>query len=379
MEKVRVGVIGTGFGTAVQIPGFQYVPETEVIAVCSARRERAEAAAQRFHIPHAFTDYREMLHLPDLDLVSIVTPPVLHHEMTLAALEAGKHVLCEKPLAMNVAQAQEMYDRAQTAGVVHMVTHEFRYSPTRAYTKELIDSGYLGALRQVQITLFIGPPSAQPRPWNWLADAAQGGGILGGLGSHYIDALRHWFGEITAVSGRMRVLEPERIDPETGAVRHADADDTFSFMARFANGGEAVMTASTAVRVGYGARIEIYGSEGTIVLDQGYGFNPPIQGKVLGYRYGEGGAQGRAFLQELPVPSRYKPFELDSDDRLLPFVLLVRELVRGIREGAAVTPNLDDGLRCQHVLDAIRESSATGRWVTVPPLGVQHATPPDTA
>src|SRR5688572_16895946 len=130
-RKIRVGVIGTGFGTIVHIPGFQSCADTEVVAVCSARKERAEEAAARFGISHAFTDYREMVKMADLDVVSITTPPYEHYPMAMAALDAGKHVFCEKPMALNVKECREMLAKAEAKGLVHMIVHEFRFTPQR--------------------------------------------------------------------------------------------------------------------------------------------------------------------------------------------------------------------------------------------------------
>ena len=196
-SNLRVGVVGVGFVTIVQIPGFQ-AENIEVVAVCSRRIERAQEAAQQIGIPHAYSDYQDMLRLEGLDAVSIVTPPALHHSMAIAALEAGKHVLCEKPFALNKNQAWEMYDLSQRTGLTSMITHEFRWAPQRAYIKELLDQGYLGRLNLAGLRLFFGPRDAvRARPATWALDADLGGGFLYALGSHYIDALRHWFGEIT--------------------------------------------------------------------------------------------------------------------------------------------------------------------------------------
>src|SRR5262245_642038 len=110
MQKIRIGFIGTGFARLIQIPAFQMFPEVEVVSVASGSLENAEKAARDFNIPHFTADWRETVSRDDIDLVSIVTPPYLHHEMTLAALEAGKHVLCEKPTAMNAVEARSMMD-----------------------------------------------------------------------------------------------------------------------------------------------------------------------------------------------------------------------------------------------------------------------------
>src|SRR5688572_17903332 len=144
-RPLRIGVAGVGFGSAVHIPAFQS-EGLDVVAVCSRRAERAEETAQRFGIERTFTDYDEMLQLDGLDAVSIATPPALHHEMSLAALRAGKHVICEKPFALNTAQALEMRQAAAASGLTAMIAHEFRYASARMRVKELLDEGYIGDL-----------------------------------------------------------------------------------------------------------------------------------------------------------------------------------------------------------------------------------------
>src|SRR3712207_6113047 len=137
-DTIRVGIIGSGFGQSAMIPGFRLTPGAEVVALTSGRRERAEAAAREHNIPHAFDDYREMLDKVELDLVAVVTPVYLHYPMTMDALDRGIHVLCEKPMAMDLAQAKAMYAKAQDQGVVHMIDHELRFNPTRRRLQELL-------------------------------------------------------------------------------------------------------------------------------------------------------------------------------------------------------------------------------------------------
>lgn len=356
-SNLRVGVVGVGFGTIVQIPGFQ-AENIEVVAVCSRRIERAQEAAQQFGIPHAFSDYQDMLRLEGLDAVSIVTPPALHHSMAIAALEAGKHVLCEKPFALNKNQAWEMYDLSQRTGLTSMITHEFRWAPQRAYIKELLDQGYLGRLNLAGLRLFFGPRDAvRARPATWALDADLGGGFLYALGSHYIDALRHWFGEITKVSGSVWTYYPDRVD-ETEQTIKATADDTFHFTLEFQNGGHASMHASSIAPFGGGAKIELFGTDGTLSSPQ-IGVNPPPDGVVLGAKV------GHEVLKELPMPDRFQPFLDERDGRSLPFRLLVREFARGVDGGISPSPNFYDGFRCQQVLDAVLESSRTNSQVSI--------------
>jgi len=200
-QPVRIAVIGTSFASSVQIPGFQLLPGVEVVAVASGRPGRAAETAERFGIPNAFDDWRAMLDEVECDLVSIVTPPYLHHEMTLATIERGRHVFCEKPFASNVAQGVEMVRAAERSGLVHGVDHEFRYRPARARLKELIEAGHLGQPRVIRWGWLLGM-LAEPksRAWNWWSERSKDGGIFGALGSHLIDSLLWWFGDITEVT-----------------------------------------------------------------------------------------------------------------------------------------------------------------------------------
>ncbi len=352
-DVVRVGVIGTGFGAEVQIPGFQTRPETEVIAVCSGRMERARETAQRFGISNAFDDYRELLKLPDLDLVSVVAPPYLHYPMTMAALEAGKHILCEKPMAMNITEARQMLRAAETRGLIHMIDHEFRFQPGRALMKELIDEGYLGEVFNIQITMFRGSRGdiAGRAPWGWLSQREKGGGFMGAVGSHYIDSLRWWFGDIAAVCGDLKTFVKQRKAANSGEMLPVDTEDAYAFLVRFQSGALGVVHTSTVARFGPGARVEAYGSEGTLVL--------PDDDRLLGGKKGTGG------LEEIPIPEHLRPDPAFEGLRF-PFLRLVEVLAKGIREKTPVAPSFADGVKVQEVMDALLMSSQGAGWVNLP-------------
>ena len=358
-RPLRVGVIGVGFGATVHIPAFQS-EGLEVVAVAARREARAREAAAQFGIPRATGDWRELVASPEIDVVSIVSPHGLHREMAVAALEAGKHVLCEKPTALNAAEARAMRDAARASPATAMIAHEFRWAPQRAFVRRLLDEGYIGRFRFVRGSLEVGPrrpPSAlRPAPD---PDLGRRGGFLWGLGSHYLDAFRHWFGEITAVQAMMRAEMPERADP-SGATKTTDTDDTFAVLIEFENGGWGSFSGTSAAPFGQGAQIEVFGSEGSLSTPQPLpGFNPLPDGRVYGAKFGDG---GRA---ELPMPPGLVPFEDERDQRLLSFRLMVRDFVGGVREGTSPAPNFEDGYRIQQVLDAVVESSETGRRTTV--------------
>ncbi len=351
----RIGIIGLGFGAQVYIPAFRS-EGWEVPAICSRSREKAAKVADAAGISDAHTSPIEMIARSDLDAIAIATPPRAHRELSIAALRAGKHVLCEKPFAIDAKEAAEMRDAAERSGRTAMVGHEFRHTPQRAYIKELLDEGYIGRFQLCTIELFLDRyVTPEPRPLTWMAHESEGGGLLGALGSHYIDGLRHWFGEVASVSGRLAVLRPDLIDPKTGAIVKAEADDTFLFTLEFENGGIATMIASFGTTPTRGARIVVMGERGTLIAEQP-GPNPMENGVVLARRDG-------APLQPLATPAKYTPFTDDRDHRLMAFRLLVREFAKGIGERSSPSPNFTDGLRCQEVLDAVRASSKSGRTV----------------
>ena len=353
----RIGIIGIGFGATVHAPGFR-AEGWDVAAICSRHADKARAAAAAAGIPDVHTDPLELIRRDDLDAVAIVTPPVSHHDLAVAALQAGKHVLCEKPFALDAGEAARMEAAARASGRTAMVAHEFRHAPQRAYIRQLLDEACVGKFELCTIELFLDRYAGrEPRPWNWVATKAPGGGILGALGSHYIDMLRHWFGDVATVSGRVATLRPNLRDPATGGVVQGDADDTFAFTLTFRNGGMATMVSSFAFAPTRGAKIVVMGDGGMLVAEQA-GPNPTEDGVVVASR-------GGAPLAPLPMPSRYTPFRDPRDHRLAAFRLLVREFDAGIARGDSPSPNFTDGLRCQQVLDAVRESSATGRTVNL--------------
>ena len=144
-KRLKVGVVGVGFGAQVHIPAFQS-EDLDVIAVTARREERAKETAEKFNIPNFFSNYESMLELDDLDAVSIATPVHLHLPVVLAALNAGKHVICEKPFSTDQATAKQMLDAANESKQTAMIAHEFRFSSGRSRVKELIDEGYIGIL-----------------------------------------------------------------------------------------------------------------------------------------------------------------------------------------------------------------------------------------
>ncbi len=351
-----IGIIGVGFGAQVHVPAFRS-EGWNVAAICSRDRDKAKKAADDAGIAGIYTDPMELIRRGDLAAVAIITPPAAHHPLAIAALEAGKHVLCEKPFALDSQQAEAMRAAADKSGRTAMIAHEFRHTPQRAYIKQLVDDGYVGRFQLCTMELFLDRyVTPKPRALSWQAYQAEGGGLLGALGSHYIDGLRFWFGEIASVTGWLGALRPEVIDG-AGRTVHAETDDSFSFMLTFRNGGMATMTSSFATTPARGAKIAVMGDRGTLIAEHP-GPNPLEDGVVVGSRDGSP-------LQELKTPAQYTPFTDPRDHRLMAFRLLVRDFTRGVEQGHSPAPNFTDGLRCQQVLDAVRASAQSGRTVNL--------------
>jgi predicted dehydrogenase len=350
---MKVGIIGASFARAAYLPALRHVPGAEVVAIASARMESARRAASEFDVPHAYDDWQAMLGAHQLDLVCIATPTVLHEPQTLAAIESGAHVLCEKPTAMDAGEAARMLAAAEAAGRVHMIDHELRFNPNRMRVAELIAQGDLGEIRHVDITN-VGTTWADPasrRKGDWWSLADQGGGRLGANGSHQVDLLRWWLGEVAWVSGGAPVVVPERTDADTGEPWTATADDLAFFTVEMASGAVAQVLMSGVAAHAMGNATRIFGSEGTLTLseDEQLLFAPA------------GGTFRDVTVRD---PNADLP-GVNAGIWNVSVVGLMRELVSAIREGRAVAhgATFADGLANQVVLDAVRRSGAERRWV----------------
>ncbi|HET7790491.1 MAG TPA: Gfo/Idh/MocA family oxidoreductase [Gemmatimonadales bacterium] len=349
---IRVGVIGAGFARRVQIPGLRLVPELAVTAIASARRASAESAAREFGIPHVYDDGESLARSGEVDLVLVSSTPAVHARQAIAALEAGKHVLCEKPTALNALEARQMLDAAAARPrQVAWIDHELRYEPNRRRVRELIAGGAIGEVRHIELVLrpYLrgdGRPQAADAPWNWWFDAAEGGGILGAVGSHLIDLCRFWTAsEVVHVTGRVATFVRERKD-EAGTTHPVTADDFASLSLRMGSGAVATIILTSAAHHGGGHSAQITGSAGTMVL--------------TGETKLELGQVGEP-LADISVADdlweRTKPNNMWGRS----FVRVARDLARviagGVPEGTPA--GFADGLAIQRVLDAVRAGRGT--------------------
>ena len=250
--KVKVGIIGSQFQADIHAAAFKIAPEeAEVVAVASPTPGNASALARRYGIPRFFSDYRTMLREPDIEMVTIAAPNYLHAQMAIDCASAGKHIVCEKPLAMTIAEGQEMLDAARQRGVLLMYAEELFFTPKYVKAKEMADAGAFGKVHLVkQSEKHFGPHS----PWFWNADRA-GGGAFMDLGCHGI-AFCYWF------LGRPAIAS---IYCQMGTFVHSDktrAEDESLCILNFANGALGLVENSWARRGGMDDRVEVFGDAG---------------------------------------------------------------------------------------------------------------------
>jgi predicted dehydrogenase len=357
MTPIRVGLIGVGWGALVHAPAFRAVPGFELAALCSRDPRRVAAAGERLGIADLSTDWRAFVQRADLDLISITTPVGLHREMTLAALAAGKHVLCEKPLALGAADARAMLDAAERSDRATATCFETRWSPERLAIWEWVRAGNLGEPFFLRITQSAGywHPTHAPQS-EWMYQRAEGGGYLMGLQSHDIDFACALLGEPEAVAADLRTSVPRRTLAD-GREIAVDADDTGTLLLRTKNGASVVLSSSVVGAHAAGIGIELFGSEGTLCWN----------GRQLLAAHAKD-----AGLAPLPLSAREPASGADLGQRrssrlVRAQALMLEDWLPAFRGEPTPrpAPSLRDGWRVARVIDAARASSEGAGWVTL--------------
>jgi predicted dehydrogenase len=229
VKRYRIGIVGAGFGTSAHLPALLANPGFEVVALASP--STAERIAAERGIAHAFRSCREMLAGCELDAVTVASPPFAHHEDVVAALDAGKNVVCEKPFETNVALAEDLVERSKRAGTACGVAHEFRYVPQVQALRELVANHHLDPIRDVEITALRSSLRADVRrARSWWFDRDKGGGMAGAMLSHIIDQATFVLGRdpVRAI-GMLRTANPERSD-DRGAFSSTVDDGAFALV-----------------------------------------------------------------------------------------------------------------------------------------------------
>ncbi|MDH7570944.1 MAG: Gfo/Idh/MocA family oxidoreductase [Armatimonadota bacterium] len=381
-KKLNVALIGYKFMGKAHSNAFRQAPvffdlELEPVMKVLVGRDEAgvKAAAQKFGWESYATDYREVVNRPDIDLVDIVTGNTSHAEIAIAAAKAGKHVFCEKPLAMTVEEARAMVAAVEQAGVKHCVNFNYRKLPSIQLAKRLIDEGAIGRVfhwRSVYLQDWIVDPEF-PLVWR-LNKAEAGSGSLGDLAAHSIDLAHFLVGEIESVTGHMETFIKERpvATSMSGLAATASSerapvtvDDGTIFLARFKNGAIGTFEA-TRFAPGHrnGNMFEINGSEGSIIFNverlnelQFYSRRDPAHAQGFRTIMVTEGAEHRWAGAWWP-PGHIIGWEHS-------FTHQVVDLLEAIAKDTPATPDFRDGLRAQMVLDAVERSANSRQWVTI--------------
>jgi predicted dehydrogenase len=358
-ERHRVGVIGTSWWADLEhLPGLAARADVEVAALCGRNAERLSALAAKYRVPRTCTDWRELVSGGGLDAVVIATPNALHHLQALAALDAGLHVVCEKPLALSVGQAREMAARAEAAGRKTLTFFTHRAVAAAVQVKRLVEEGFLGQPVHAS-ALYLSASHLRPdKAAGWrMVRAESGTGVLGDIGSHLVDLVRWWLGDVSRVAAQWQTVTRDR-----GGVA-TDADEEVSFLAQLASGAQAVFQASKlAAGRGNYQRVELHGTRGALVYEADPGFDLTWAGRVLA------GRPDQTRLEQVALPPELAR-GLDVPDeqagRNEAYRRLTDPFFAAIRTGGRVAPDFGDGAAVQAVLDAVAESAERGSWVDV--------------
>ncbi|MGI9600671.1 MAG: Gfo/Idh/MocA family protein [Acidimicrobiales bacterium] len=357
MSGPGVVVVGTSFGCLTHVRGLRNAG-FDVRAVVGRDEERTRERAARFDVPLALTDLQQALELPGVEAVSVATPPASHHDIVLAAIDNGLHVLCEKPFALDQEQARAMHDAAQNAGVVHLLGTEFRYATAQALLTRQVRAGAVGNARTATFVLdcplLADPGSEVP---DWWRDADQGGGWLGAYGSHVVDQIRATLGEFEAVNAQLSI----------GTDRAMTADDGYTVQFRLQSGCIGVMASSTRA-FDVASVTRIVGDRGTAWLAGDQVMVADADGQRA---IDVPDDLGQPPPDPPPIDGLTTTYELvhTMGLELGPFTSLARVLAAQMAGDSVApdpaAPTFADGVAGMAVLDAIRQSAAAGGWVTV--------------
>jgi predicted dehydrogenase len=339
-STVRIGIIGAGRFAETHLDQFARIDGTRVVALCRRNEDALREMQRRFGIPSGYTDYRDMLNAGGIDAVSIVTPTSSHRRIALDAISAKLHVLCDKPLALNAADAKEMLEAAEKAGVVHSTNFNQRGSTPLGRIKRYVDAGYTGELIHIHIrwgqSMF---DDVKPELLSWRGLANMGGGTVYEL-IHVFDAVRFLGGEVSRICALLRTSIPHRKFADAPEGMNVDAPDSSAFLLELHGGAYAVVHTSWVSR-GTGpdgrtiVEFEVTGREGRIMSNGRYG--------IIGADMEIG-----QFSELDPGDPYPQPYEL---------------FINAIRSGEPVETSFVDGLKAAEIADAAIMSAREDRWI----------------
>ena len=356
MEQNRVGIIGAGHIARSYARAWK--AEAVLTAVCSRQNHRAERLAKAFGIPVVCSGGDDLMARDDVDIVCITTPPHLHHPFAVKAIEAGKHVFCEKPMALNAAQARDMWRRGCKQGVKTGIQFSQRFRwPSLIYLREMVRKGDLGEIHNFEGSWAFDWAKSPAHPMSWRFRRGEAGtGALGDLGAYMIDAARWLIGEIDGVRGyletivkqrpvigehynftELRQMQQDNTLPASAETASVENDDICTVLINFKNGAHGMITAN---RMRQFNTIRVEGTEGVCMWD--------MQSEKLLHR-----SRDQESFAEVKIPTRISSSSM------------VSQFLANIRDGSDLPPTFYDGLKVQEVIDAAVQSHKESQWVSL--------------
>ena len=360
MNKVRIGMIGTSWwANHYYLNNIKTHPEAELTAVCGRSQTKAQELADHHGIPNVYTDYHAMLTPGKLDAVIVATPEDLHYPMVMRALEIGLHVICEKPMALKADEARQMWEKAEQAGLKHMISFTNRWVPGYRHLKDLLGSGYLGQIYQGLFQWIVDWNLPRER-YLWYFDEQHAHGVASQMGSHILDLARWYLGEIVRVQANLSSTIPV-LDGEGQFV--SGENDSASLMLDFANGAQGVMHLSNISRAA--PRLFEAGQLTTLIGEKG-----AIKAEVDPWTQKENiyaTREDQDSVEILAVPdgfygdvNRDHFWEIFQKQSIGP-----RAFIDAIIKDETVGPNFFDGYQVQRVIEAALESAKSGKAVNL--------------
>lgn len=376
MKPINIGLIGYGGIGRVHALAYRAIPfyyglpaaTVKIVGVATTQPASAQKAAQEIGCEFWTDDYRALLARPDIDVVDVTTPNHVHAEIVIAAAQAGKHIYCEKPLAMTVAEGQRMVAAAAQAGVKTQMTFNLRFFPAVARARQLIESGFLGNIFSFRGRYYRSSYIAADKPLSWrLRKDVSGGGALFDLGSHILDLIYYLLGDYSAVQATVDTLIKARpVAAGANETAPVDVDDIALMHVRMASGILGLIETS---RMGTGFTndlpVEIFGDKGAIRFN----LADPAWLEVYDVRDAESPLGGMRGFRKIEAVGRY-PGAKSPDWTMAPgfersHAECQYQFLKAIDEDRPAAPSLADGLHIQTVMEAALRSSAEERWVKI--------------
>ena len=378
MDKLGVGMVGYGFMGKVHTYGYQNLPlfydpppvATELVGVCTAHDETGQKAVREAGYQFATTDYRELLDRPDVHIINCCLPNHLHRDLLIDAIQAGKHVYCDKPLAMNLAEAEEIAEAARQGSRKYQMTLQYRFLPATLRAKQLVADGFLGRVFHFRAMYLHAGYVDATRPMSWRLDKTKGGGgALADLGSHIIDLMRHLLGEFQEVFASCETFVKERpVSKEAGAsLAPVEVDDLAILHVKTQSGAVGTIEASRfATGTNDELRFEIHGEKGAMKFN----LMDPNWLTVYDCRDAEGPYGGDRGFKQIETVQRYPaPAVLPAPKLSVGWIRAhlhcLYDFLTHVAGDRPTCPSFEDGLAVQRIMEVAYRSSESRSWLTL--------------